>query len=97
MLLLEKCLADGEGLRRQPDMVIRIDWARLKSLKDTNSWAMFYKLQGTTGVSVWCGTENHQLACTISGTKKDDFDDNYKSGATTVGCEGDALSRIITF
>ncbi len=55
------------------------------------------KLQGSTGVAVWCGTTNHQLVCAIDGSDKTDFDDNYKSGSTAVNCEGDALSRIVTF
>ena len=78
-------------------MIIRIDWSRFKTLVDDNSWTVYYKLQGSTGVRAWAGTNNHQLHVILEGSNKDDFDDNYKSGATVVGCEGDALSRIITF
>lgn len=78
-------------------MKILIDWARFKSLKDTNSWTMYYKAQGTTAYRLWCGTDNHVLDCTIEGADKTDFEDNYKTGATSTACEGDAMSRILTF
>lgn len=78
-------------------MRILVDWARFKSLKDTNSWTIYYKTQGSTAYRVWCGTNNHQLEAIIESTDKTDFENNYKTGATVVACEGDAISRIVTF
>jgi len=78
-------------------MIISIDWARFKSLSDTNSWTMYYQAQGSTSYCVWAGTVNHQLETIIEGSDKTDFEDNYKTGATVVTCRGDALSRIVTF
>jgi len=74
-----------------------IDWARFKSLKDTNSWTIYYKAHGSSSYSLWTGTGNHQLRSVIEGADKTDFEDNYKTGATAVACEGDALSRLLTF
>jgi hypothetical protein len=78
-------------------MYITVDWARFESLSDTNSWTMYYKAHGSTSYSLWCGTSNHQLRCMVEGADKTDFDDNHKTGSTSVACEGDALTRLITF
>lgn len=78
-------------------MYFTVDWTRFESLVGSNSWTIYYKTQGSTAYRLWAGTDNHQLECDVEGTDKTDFDDNHKSESTSVACEGDALSRIITF
>jgi hypothetical protein len=78
-------------------MYFYINWARFKSLVDTKSWTIYYKAHGSSSYSLWTGNNNHQLRTTPEGSDKTTFENDYKSEATSVTCEGDALSRIITF
>jgi len=76
---------------------LEVSWARFKSLKDTNSWTIYYIQYGSTSYSLWTGTNNYQLRANVENADKTDFVDNYKTNATPVACEGDALTYIVIF